>query len=377
MTDQDRFAYHRHLAAIAAEDVRLVTEKDRSYGASWKKRGGIGAFMMLARKWDRLDEILAIGFGYDVFRGIAAARDPGTQGLDGTVLAEVRDLRRYFLLVEAEMVERGAVVPPPKPDMYSAVAASLGTDRPTARSAMLAASYGLGSIEGNLARAIELDDHFDRLEFLRAWQRGDDLAEWFSDPAPKRDGTTEVHETTHRVGDVSTTERVTKHTPAPPADRLGHPYGTSDQPQPVPIEDSNRHADRAVVAGSISLFGTRLLMSENLQKQFRPHGTKDLMRRPPELEWNEREFLENIPPTASIYLRVPVSPVGLIASGWQLNRWLLDDADRAQLDRRPREVNAVEFRELPEVWQGMYTWRGDVDEGKYVMDPQWSELWGR
>jgi len=37
---------------------------------------------------------------------IAAA--PG--GEDGTVLAEVRDLRRYLLMAEAEMIEQGAIV---------------------------------------------------------------------------------------------------------------------------------------------------------------------------------------------------------------------------------------------------------------------------
>ena len=94
--------------------MALVIQKDRSYGSSWKKRGGVGAFMMLARKWDRLEELVCpkIGGGhnaYDIFRAISRC-SVDAQGADGTVLAEVRDLRRYLLLVEAEMMERGAVV---------------------------------------------------------------------------------------------------------------------------------------------------------------------------------------------------------------------------------------------------------------------------
>jgi hypothetical protein len=121
-----RFAYHRHLDPICVQDVDEVTNKDISYGSSWKKRGGVGAFMMLARKWDRLEEMVrskvysqdqfssgSTGFGYDIFRAIKAT---GGGGEDGTVLAEVRDLRRYLLLVEAEMMERGVIPEPIQED---------------------------------------------------------------------------------------------------------------------------------------------------------------------------------------------------------------------------------------------------------------------
>lgn len=122
----DPFAFHRHLDAVARADAALVREKDLSYGSSWKKRGGVGAFMMLARKWDRLEEMVqklgAYGGGdkdarpYDLFSWIAAQgrndSDGRFQGSDGTVIAEIRDLRRYLLLVEAEMIERGAVRAP-------------------------------------------------------------------------------------------------------------------------------------------------------------------------------------------------------------------------------------------------------------------------
>jgi hypothetical protein len=104
-----RFAYHNHLEPICVVDVDEVTKKDISYGSSWKKRGGVGAYMMLARKWDRLEEVVESRYRYDVFDAI---KSTGGGGEDGTVLAEVRDLRRYLLLVEAEMMQRG-VVPAP------------------------------------------------------------------------------------------------------------------------------------------------------------------------------------------------------------------------------------------------------------------------
>lgn len=110
-------SYTKHLPAIAAEDARFLVERDASYGSSWKKRGGVGAYMMLCRKMDRLDNLMQQNGDYgrlkewDIFSHITA----NPEGRDGSVLAEIRDLRRYCLLVEAEMVERGVVEPPPVP----------------------------------------------------------------------------------------------------------------------------------------------------------------------------------------------------------------------------------------------------------------------
>lgn len=102
------FDHISQLGAVQAADKANVVSKDRSYGASWKKRGGIGAFMMAARKWDRI-EVMMQQRGYDIFAGIAEAAGD-RQGIDGTVLAEIRDLRRYLTLIEAQMVAVGAVV---------------------------------------------------------------------------------------------------------------------------------------------------------------------------------------------------------------------------------------------------------------------------
>ena len=102
---EDKYAFHAVLPRLAEVDIAYITWKDRQYGSSWKKRGGRGAFMMLARKWDRLEEFMEHQFEHDIFAGVEA--DPS--GADGSVLAEIRDLRRYLANVEAEMVARGVV----------------------------------------------------------------------------------------------------------------------------------------------------------------------------------------------------------------------------------------------------------------------------
>ena len=97
-----------HLEDIGKEDAAGLKIAQGHYGNSWKKRGGIGAFMMLARKWDRLDKLMetkALGVEcgsgkvtnlYDIFDHIEA--DERSEG----VIDDIRDLRRYLMLVEAE-----------------------------------------------------------------------------------------------------------------------------------------------------------------------------------------------------------------------------------------------------------------------------------
>mgnify|MGYP003443377200 CR=1 FL=1 len=90
------------LTTIAAEDAAGLRRAARSYGDSWKKRGGVGAFLMIARKWDRMENRLSSAKKkWDIFHGIAT--DDRGEGL----IDDVRDLRRYLLLVEAEMRARG------------------------------------------------------------------------------------------------------------------------------------------------------------------------------------------------------------------------------------------------------------------------------
>jgi hypothetical protein len=53
--------------------------------------------MMLARKWDRIEN-QAKKENYDIFETIR--KDPREEG----IIDDIRDLRRYLLLVEAEML---------------------------------------------------------------------------------------------------------------------------------------------------------------------------------------------------------------------------------------------------------------------------------
>ena len=103
--------YLNHLQAVADSDVQALIKAEKSYGDSWKKRGGVGAFMMLARKWDRMENRLTTpplvdghpAFGqYDIFGAVATDQRP-----EG-VIDDIRDLRRYLTLVEAHLRAVGA-----------------------------------------------------------------------------------------------------------------------------------------------------------------------------------------------------------------------------------------------------------------------------
>ena len=84
---------------VAQVDVTKLHKAEQSYGNSWEKRGGVGAFMMLARKWDRLEKQVNES-NYDIF--LAAEKDTRAEG----ILDDIQDLRRYLMLVEAEIIRK-------------------------------------------------------------------------------------------------------------------------------------------------------------------------------------------------------------------------------------------------------------------------------
>lgn len=112
-------SYINKIEEIATKDCDTLRRKDAEYGGSWLKRGGVGAFMMLCRKWDRLETALnpdavagdkreaplSVALNapipaYDILEaGVQDQRDEG-------ILDDIGDLRRYLLLVEAEIHER-------------------------------------------------------------------------------------------------------------------------------------------------------------------------------------------------------------------------------------------------------------------------------
>jgi len=104
-SDPNTNDYLLHLSEIAQNDVAGLQAAQKEYGNSWKLRGGAGAFMMLARKWDRIERRVSKTDGatqWDVFGHILA--DERSEGL----IDDIRDLRRYLLLVEAEAQAMGA-----------------------------------------------------------------------------------------------------------------------------------------------------------------------------------------------------------------------------------------------------------------------------
>ena len=90
----------RQTEIISAEDWTSLDRAEEDYGDSWRKRGGIGAFMMLARKWDRIENQV-FDYTYDIF--LALEEDKRPEGL----MDDIKDLRRYLLLVEAHMRTKG------------------------------------------------------------------------------------------------------------------------------------------------------------------------------------------------------------------------------------------------------------------------------
>ena len=89
-------ANFKHIQQLVEEDVQKLRQAEESYGDSWRGRGGMGAFMKLARKWDRIENQVEKD-GYDIFTTIK--NDPSDSG----ILDDIKDLRRYLLLVESHI----------------------------------------------------------------------------------------------------------------------------------------------------------------------------------------------------------------------------------------------------------------------------------
>jgi len=80
-------------------DAKVLKQKNAEYKDSWKKRGGVDTYFMLARKWDRIEAQVEDN-GYNILD--LATKDTRDEGL----LDDIADLRRYLTLVEHEVVQR-------------------------------------------------------------------------------------------------------------------------------------------------------------------------------------------------------------------------------------------------------------------------------
>ncbi len=104
--DMKRYDRQLHrLNFITKELVKFVNDKDVQYGSSWRKRGGAGAFMVIARKWDRIEQVCETRHPakYDIFDVFEA--DDRSE----TILDDCLDLVGYLLILIEHMVEIGHI----------------------------------------------------------------------------------------------------------------------------------------------------------------------------------------------------------------------------------------------------------------------------
>ena len=89
---------------ISHELVKFVNDKDIQYGSSWRKRGGAGAFFVMARKWDRIEQACQKETSaYDIFNIFKE------EVRQETILDDCLDLVGYLLILVEHIVELGYV----------------------------------------------------------------------------------------------------------------------------------------------------------------------------------------------------------------------------------------------------------------------------
>lgn len=91
----ERYPWLARLQGTVNSIVETLYSKEEQYKGSWQQRGGIGAFMMMARKWDRIEGICREDHKYDVIQaGVANTAD---------IKDDIDDLIAYLLLVRAKI----------------------------------------------------------------------------------------------------------------------------------------------------------------------------------------------------------------------------------------------------------------------------------
>lgn len=88
------------LDKLIEKDADELAKREESYGGSWKAYGGFSAFMNIARKWQRIEH-QAKQCEYDIFKAVRVYH-----GHDG-IMDDIRDLRRYLLLIEDHCYNEG------------------------------------------------------------------------------------------------------------------------------------------------------------------------------------------------------------------------------------------------------------------------------
>jgi hypothetical protein len=89
---KDANRLHQLIEDMAKDDVGSLYASDESYGDSWCKRGGPGAWMVTVRKYDRLENQLK-NMDYNIFRLLM--EDISADG----PWDDIGDLTRYLMLI--------------------------------------------------------------------------------------------------------------------------------------------------------------------------------------------------------------------------------------------------------------------------------------
>lgn len=113
-------SYLDKLPDVANRHVDRLTKAHEHYGDSCLKRGGVGLFMMLARKWDRIERrvenIEVTAYTMNPAPGTELRLTVGQYDILGHIKADTRpegladdvaDLIDYLMIVEAELRHRG------------------------------------------------------------------------------------------------------------------------------------------------------------------------------------------------------------------------------------------------------------------------------
>lgn len=330
MTQEYDPAYLDNLVVVAADDVAVLRAKEATYRGSWKKRGGVGAYMMLVRNFDRLEGILSPrtpaergGYGYDVFAAIAA----DTSGRDGTALACVRDARRYLMLVEAEMMHRGVTGPEMLPTAPPAATVGLATAErarfstgepaggPQVEQVPLGGATGTQLLGLAVAWGSSSDEAYERLVRI-AGTRYDPIRalmrKWVKDEA-----------------------------------------GVLDELKKSRREDSNRHAEQSV--------------------ELQDHG-EIVKKTPPDprLFRHDDRYEDGLLPQEYEKAGTPyVYDVG--SNQAVVDRRLLSEDDCGHLPVLTVEQNWKEHSDLPAWYRWMYFWTGE----KWCLSDNFRQCWGR
>lgn len=82
--------------------VKLQNQKEIFYGSSWKKYGDMSAFLNLARKFDRIDNIMKDAMKH----GTEHLFDEDAQLATETIFDTIADLTIYGLMWSADIAKR-------------------------------------------------------------------------------------------------------------------------------------------------------------------------------------------------------------------------------------------------------------------------------